>query len=90
MQTRIIIHRAYGKDGHTNSAVEVAGRLLPFRDKFARSDALWFTKSAHNWIACKFGTVENLRRWKQFSRQHYRAHRFERVTMLGDTHDLPF
>ena len=83
MQTRLVVHRAYNKAGVVCLAVEVAGRLIGFKSPVP-TDA-WPTRSASAWAKMPFNYTASLQKWKQRARRHYHAHRFERVTLLGET-----
>ena len=86
MKTRIVIHRAYNKDGYIASAVEVAGQLYPFFSKFTRaSDERWLNLSATEWTSHRFATLKSLKEWKQIVREYSKAYRFERIIALGES-----
>ena len=82
MQTRLVIHKAFDK--HHNLLrilVEVGGRLIPFGPHPITAGER--NRSANEWTGIGFATVKTLAEWKQWS--YHKAHRFERVTLLGDT-----
>lgn len=83
MKTRLIVHRAYDKEELVCCAMEVAGRLIGL--PAVEPDPGWQTRSAAGWASILFNYSASVPAWKQRARAQYRAHRFERVTLLGET-----
>ena len=86
MQTRIVIHKAYNRHGLTNILVVVGGQLIALPGHSFATTLTWCTFSAAKWQSCRFTqTVKNIRAWKHYSRIAHNAHRFEQITVLGET-----
>ena len=88
MQTRIIIHKAYNKSELVGALAEVSGRLIGFPPCSVEDDhhvRMMTERSATSWAAIGFHLTPSLKGWKNRMRKRRRAHRFERVTLLGDT-----
>ena len=88
MQTRIIVHKAFDKAELRGVLVEVSGRLVGFPADLLDNylHMRWIRKrSATEWMTLDFIITQSLSAWKHRMRKNRRAHRFERVTILGDT-----
>ena len=84
MKTRIVVHIALNAKGErVGSAVEAAGRLLPFGGHVFST---WKYQSATQWIYLKFITIESVKYWKDYAKR-CGAVRFQRVTLLGETNE---
>lgn len=88
MQTRIIVHKAFDKAELRGVLVEVSGRLIGFPadllDNYLHIQHIR-KRSATEWMTLNFVLTQSLSDWKHRMRKNRRAHRFERVTLLGDT-----
>ena len=88
MQTRIIVHKAFDKAELRGVLVEVSGRLVGFPagllDDYLHMRCIR-KRSATEWMTINFTLTPSLSAWKHRMRKNRRAHRFERVTLLGDT-----
>lgn len=88
MQTRIIVHKAFDKAELRGVLVEVSGRLVGFPadllDNYLHMRCIR-KRSAAEWMTLNFIITPSLSAWKHRMRKNSRAHRFERVTLLGDT-----
>lgn len=87
MQTRFILHIGYQRNTPVAYMVEVGGQFIGFTNNFtAPGDPIFGRhQPTLKWIECGFRTTRSLAKWKAHAKLCYRAHRFERVTILGDT-----
>ena len=86
MKTRIVVHIALNaKNERVGSAVEAAGRLLPFGGYVNFEE--WNNRKASYWIDSVFGAVASFEKWKIYTK-NYNAVRFQRVTVLGEANEF--
>lgn len=83
MKTRIVVHIALNaKNERVNILVGVSGQLIPFRN--CSLDGLT-DRTATQWIDDNFCTFEAIANWKYDVKKRYRAVRFQRVTLIGES-----
>lgn len=83
MKTRIVVHIALNaKNERVNMLVGVSGQLIPFRH--CTTDDLT-DKTAMQWVGDGFCTFETIANWKSDVKKRYRAVRFQRVTLIGES-----
>ena len=82
MKTRIIVHIALSAKGErVGSAVEVAGRLIPFGGLI---DGEWRHRPTNTWIKDEYYCIESVECWKKYEKT-YGAVRFQRVILEGES-----
>ena len=83
MKTRIVVHIALNaKNERVNLLVNVAGQLIPFR--YCAIDDLT-DRTAMKWLDANFRTFATIALWKYDVKKRYRAVRFQRVTLIGES-----
>ena len=83
MKTRIVVHIALNAKGErVGSAVEAAGRVIPFGGYANFED--WHNKKTSYWIDSRFGVVDSFEDWKIYAKNKGGVN-FQRVTLLGET-----
>ena len=83
MKTRIVVHVALNaKNERVNMLVSAGGQLIPFR--YCAIDGLT-DRTASQWIDYNFCTFEAVAHWKYDVKKRYRAVRFQRVTLIGES-----
>ena len=83
MKTRIVVHIALNaKNERVNMLVSVSGQLIPFRN--CTIDDLT-DNTAMQWIGDGFCTFETIANWKFDVKKRYRAVRFQRATLIGES-----
>lgn len=87
MQTRFILHVGYQRNTPVAYMVEVGGQYIGFTGSFTRpgEPIVGQHRPVKRWLARGFLTTKRLVDWKAYAKRGYGAHRFERVTILGDT-----
>lgn len=87
MQTRFILHVGYQRNTPVAYMAEVGGQFISFTNKFTAPGCpiAGRHRPITKWLERGFMPTRSLAAWKARARQHYRARRFERVTILGDT-----
>lgn len=88
MKTRIVVHIALNAKGErVLGAVESCGRILPF--EVNTINRIIETQKAGNrssyWMSNRLTSFASVEYWKKRAKQTYRAVRFQRVTLLGET-----
>lgn len=83
MKTRIVVHIALNaKNERVSLLVSVAGQLIPFC--YFAIDCLT-DRTAMKWLDDNFCTVESIANWKDYIKNRYKAVRFQRVTLIGES-----
>ena len=83
MKTSVVVNIALNaKHERVNMLVSVPGQLIPFRH--CTTDDLT-DKTAMQWIGDSFCTFEAIANWKYDVKKRYRAVRFQRVTLIGES-----
>lgn len=87
MQTRFILHVGYQRNTPVAYMVEVGGQYIGFTGNFTRpgKPIVGQHQPVTGWLERGFLTKPSLAEWKDHAKLCYRAHRFERATILGDT-----
>ena len=88
MKTRIVVHISLNANGErVLGAVESCGRIIPF--EVNSINRIIQTQKAGNkssyWMNNRLTSFESVKYWKKRAKQIYRAVRFQRVTLLGET-----
>ena len=88
MKTRIVVHIALNAKGErVFGAVESCGRILPF--EVNTINQIIKTQKVGNlspyWMSDRLRSFDSVKYWKNRAKQTYRAVRFQRVTLLGET-----
>ena len=80
---RTLVHIALNAKGErVNMLVQVGGQLIPFL--YCSLDGIT-DRTAMQWVDYNFCTFEDIAHWKSDVKKRYRAVRFQRVTLLGET-----
>ena len=83
MKTRIVVHIAFNRnDKRLAMLICAGGQLIPLRygdlDEFSR-------RTASEWLNIEFCTFASLAYWKDYVKSRYKAVRFQRVTLIGES-----
>ena len=85
MKTRIVVHIALNaKNERVNTLLHVGGQLIPFR--YCSLEDIT-DRTAMQWIGYGFCTFETIANWKSYVKKRYRAVRFQRVTLIGESNE---
>jgi hypothetical protein len=87
MKTRTVVHIALNaKNQRVGNLVEAAGRLIPFEGWcFTHRSEMWGCRAASEWIDDDYNTESTLKKWKKDAAKFYKAVRFQRVTLIGES-----
>ena len=88
MKTRIVVHIALNAKGErVLCAVESCGRIIPFEANTI--NRIIETQKAGNrssyWMSNRLTSFASVEYWKKRAKQTYRAVRFQRVTLIGES-----
>lgn len=83
MKTRTVVHIAFNRSNkRVNMLICAGGQLIPFTygdlDEFSRI-------TASEWLNDAFCTFVSLAHWKDDVKNRYKAVRFHRVTLIGES-----
>ena len=85
MKTRTVVHIALNaKNERVGNLVEVVGRLIPFGGG-SLVLSYWTKRKASTWIENDWYTMGSLKEWKAYCKEAYKAVRFQRVTLIGES-----
>ena len=83
MKTRIVVHIALNaKNERVSLLVSVAGQLIPIR--YCTMNSLT-DRTAMEWLGDNFCAFASIANWKSDVKNWYKAVRFQRVTLIGES-----